>query len=82
MSVFAQALSTVVVRPLIAQISASTAAARKWFRATCMGLSSRHLTWFRKEPLVHWLPGFGVAPAVAAYAEKLVTGHLRSSAAP
>ena len=40
------------------------------------------LTWFRKEPMVHWLPGFGDDAAIAAAAERLVAGHLRSSAAP
>jgi len=43
--------------------------------------AKRQLTWFRKEPLVHWLPGFGDDAAIAA-AERLVAGHLRSSAAP
>ena len=43
--------------------------------------AKRQLTWFRKEPLVHWLPGFGDDPTIAAAAERLVAGHLRSSAA-
>jgi tRNA dimethylallyltransferase len=43
--------------------------------------AKRQLTWFRKEPLVHWLPGFGDDPAVASSAELLLAGHLESSAA-
>ena len=43
--------------------------------------AKRQLTWFRKEPLVHWLPGFGDEPAVVAAAERLVAGQERSSAA-
>jgi len=44
--------------------------------------AKRQLTWFRKEPLVHWLPGFGDDAAIAAAAERLVAGHLHFSAAP
>ena len=43
--------------------------------------AKRQVTWFRKEPLVHWLPGFGDDAAIAAAAEGLVAGHLHSSAA-
>jgi hypothetical protein len=39
------------------------------------------MTWFRKEPLIYWLSRFGDDPAIAAYAEQLVTGQLQSSAA-
>jgi tRNA A37 N6-isopentenylltransferase MiaA len=42
--------------------------------------AKRHLTWFRKEPLVHRFPGFGDDPAIVAAAEKLVTGQSRSRA--
>ena len=41
----------------------------------------RQVTWFRKEPLVHWLPGFGDDPAIASAAEQLIGGYLTSSAA-
>jgi tRNA dimethylallyltransferase len=41
--------------------------------------AKRQLTWFRKEPLVHWLPGFGDDAAIAAAAERLVAGHLNAS---
>jgi tRNA dimethylallyltransferase len=43
--------------------------------------AKRQLTWFRKEPMVHWLPGFGDDPATAASAEKLVAGQTHPSAA-
>ena len=43
--------------------------------------AKRQLTWFRKEPLVHWLPGFGDEAAVIAAAEKLVFGQAHSTAA-
>jgi hypothetical protein len=39
------------------------------------------MTWFRKEPLVNWFPGFGDDPAIIAAAERLVVGAQRSSAA-
>jgi len=42
--------------------------------------AKRQLTWFRKEPLVHWLPGFGDDPAVATAAEHLVAGHCNLNA--
>jgi tRNA dimethylallyltransferase len=44
--------------------------------------TKRQLTLFRKEPLVHWLPGFGGGAAIAAAAECLVAGHLCFSASP
>jgi len=34
--------------------------------------AKRQLTWFRREPDVHWLPGFGDDPAIAAQAIDLV----------
>lgn len=43
--------------------------------------AKRQLTWFRKEPLVHWLPGFGDDPMIVAAAEKLATGQAQSGAA-
>jgi tRNA dimethylallyltransferase len=43
--------------------------------------AKRQLTWFRKEPLVHWLPGFGDDPAIIAAAEQLATGQAQSGAA-
>jgi tRNA dimethylallyltransferase len=27
--------------------------------------AKRQLTWFRREPEVHWLPGFGDSPEIA-----------------
>jgi tRNA dimethylallyltransferase len=57
------------------------AAATKAISQATRRYAKRQLTWFRKEPLVHWLPGFGDDSSIAAHAEQLVTGHLHSSAA-
>ena len=57
------------------------AAATKAISQATRRYAKRQLTWFRKEPLVHWLPGFGDDAAIAASAEQLVAGHLHSSAA-
>jgi tRNA dimethylallyltransferase len=38
--------------------------------------AKRQLTWFRREPDVHWLPGFGDDPAVALQAVQLVQQNL------
>ena len=35
-------------------------------------LAKRQITWFRKEPAVHWLAGFGDSPEVASAALKLI----------
>ena len=43
--------------------------------------AKRQVTWFRKETLVHWLPGFGDDPAIVAAAEKLAKGTARTGAA-
>jgi tRNA dimethylallyltransferase len=43
--------------------------------------AKRQVTWFRKEPLVHWLPGFGDDPAIVAAAEKLAIGQAQTGAA-
>jgi tRNA dimethylallyltransferase len=42
--------------------------------------AKRQLTWFRKETLVHWLPGFGNDPAIAASAEQLIAAQMSTSA--
>ena len=55
-------------------------AAKKTISQSTRHYAKRQVTWFRKEPMVHWLPGFGDEPAIAAYAEQLVTAHLQSSA--
>jgi tRNA dimethylallyltransferase len=36
--------------------------------------AKRQLTWFRKEPAVHWLPGFGDDPKMASAALEFVKG--------
>jgi len=52
------------------------AAATKAIAQATRRYAKRQLTWFRKEPLVHWLPGFGDDPAIAAAAEKVVAGQM------
>ena len=37
--------------------------------------AKRQLTWFRREPEVSWLPGFGDDPVCQAEAERLVAAH-------
>ena len=38
--------------------------------------AKRQMTWFRREPDVHWLRGFGDDPEIQARARTLVSGHL------
>lgn len=57
------------------------AAATKAIAQSTRRYAKRQLTWFRKEPLVHWLPGFGDDPAIIAAAEKIAMGQAHSSAA-
>jgi len=57
------------------------AAATKAIAQSTRRYAKRQVTWFRKEPLVHWLPGFGDDPAIIAAAEKFVMGRGQSSAA-
>ena len=57
------------------------AAATKAITQSTRRYAKRQLTWFRKEPLVHWLPGFGDDPAVLAAAEKLAAERAQSGAA-
>lgn len=39
--------------------------------------AKRQLTWFRREPDMHWLPGSGGDPDIADQARDLVSKHLR-----
>jgi tRNA dimethylallyltransferase len=39
--------------------------------------AKRQLTWFRKDPALHWLPGFGSDPLTIQQASALVTHHLK-----
>lgn len=57
------------------------AAATKAIAQSTRRYAKRQQTWFRKEPLVHWLPGFGDDPAIVAAAVQLATGKLHSGAA-
>ena len=40
--------------------------------------AKRQLTWFRKAPALHWLPGFGSAPETIQQASALVAHHLNT----
>ncbi len=40
--------------------------------------AKRQLTWFRREPNVHWIPGFGSDPAVQKEAEGLIAAQAQS----
>ena len=40
--------------------------------------AKRQLTWFRKDPALHWLPGFGSAPETIQQASALITHHLKT----
>jgi tRNA dimethylallyltransferase len=55
------------------------AAATKAISQATRRYAKRQATWFRKEALVHWLPGFGDDTAIATAAERLVAGHLNAS---
>lgn len=44
--------------------------------------AKRQLTWFRREPKVHWLEGSGDTPQVEQHATALMRDALRSSASP
>ena len=57
------------------------AAATKAISQATRRYAKRQLTWFRKEPLVHWFTGFGDDPAIVAAAEQFVARNARSSAA-
>jgi tRNA dimethylallyltransferase len=41
--------------------------------------AKRQLTWFRKDPAIHWLTGFGSDPDINADATALVEQHLAAS---
>lgn len=56
------------------------AAAVKAIAQATRRYAKRQVTWFRKEPLVHWLPGFGDDPQIAASAEQLLTEKMSSAA--
>ena len=39
--------------------------------------AKRQLTWFRREPDVNWLEGFGVEPEIARKAAELILAAVR-----
>jgi tRNA dimethylallyltransferase len=44
--------------------------------------AKRQLTWFRKDPLIDWLPSFGADPGAIEQASALVAAHLGSNLEP
>jgi tRNA dimethylallyltransferase len=50
-------------------------AARAAIQQATRRYAKRQLTWFRKEPGVHWLSGFGDDPAVQGAALLYLRGH-------
>ena len=57
------------------------AAATKAIAQATRRYAKRQVTWFRKEPLVHWFTGFGDDPAIVAAVEQIVAGNAQSSVA-
>jgi len=57
------------------------AAATKATAQATRRYAKRQMTWFRKEPVVHWLPGFGDDSQVVAAAQGVIAAQLRSGAA-
>ncbi len=51
-------------------------AATKTIMQSTRHYAKRQMTWFRKEPLVHWLEGFGDDSGVIASAEAIVAENL------
>lgn len=56
------------------------AAAKKAIAQSTRRYAKRQVTWFRREPLVHWLAGFGDDPAIVASADQLLAGESQSNA--
>jgi tRNA dimethylallyltransferase len=57
------------------------AAATKAIAQATRRYAKRQVPWFRKEPVVHWLPGVGDDPQVVAAAQGVIAAQLRSGAA-
>jgi tRNA dimethylallyltransferase len=53
---------------------AAVAAAQQGHR----NYAKRQMTWFRREPDVRWLPGFGNDPIILAQAAALIESHLQA----
>jgi len=56
------------------------AAATKAIAQATRRYAKRQITWFRKESVVHWLPGFGDDPDIGAAAEQFVARQMPSRA--
>jgi tRNA dimethylallyltransferase len=55
-------------------------AARAAIQQATRRYAKRQLTWFRKEPAVHWLSGFGDDPAIQQQACEFITGRMARGA--
>jgi tRNA dimethylallyltransferase len=60
---------------LVARGEMTLEAARAAIQQATRRYAKRQLTWFRKEPGVHWLSGFGDDPAVQSAALLYLRGH-------
>ena len=67
---YAQAVSVLRGEISEAQAIARTAQGHRNF-------AKRQTTWFRREPAIHWLPGFGEDPATLDSAGQLIRRHLQ-----
>lgn len=60
----------------VARGESSLEAAREAIERSTRQYAKRQLTWFRREPDVHWLAGFGDAPDIQAAARERVRARL------
>ncbi len=67
---YAQALAVLEGSQLLAEAIAEAQQGHRNY-------AKRQLTWFRREPAMHWLRGFGDDPAIRAEALALVGNHLQ-----
>jgi tRNA dimethylallyltransferase len=56
--------------------AAAVAATRQGHR----NYAKRQMTWFRREPDVHWIESFGDSPETIEAAEALILRHMRPQA--
>ncbi len=71
---YAQAAAALRGEQSLAEAIAAAQAAHRHY-------AKRQLTWFRREPAMQWLPGFGDEPDTQAQAHHLVLRHLSLQAA-
>jgi len=56
-------------------LEAAIAAAQQGHR----NYAKRQLTWFRREPHVHWIAGFGQDAEIASAAAAWISAHIQPS---